>query len=256
MMLDFLKKKGTWSILIGVVGILGTMYTIFDNPKRGLEFIIEKRANLFDKKDDGVVLKVFLNDTTDLSKLNKEISIYEVLVSNQGGENVRIDDFDSSLNFGLLIKGGEILKTPKIIESSDVDYYKDVLEAFTNNELVFKKKIIDSENYFKVKFFVLHGQDEVPVIKSVGRISGQGIIPILDRSITDEELSAQKDERINLVFISLIFTLLGFSGLVYAYLQSLKNQKLIAEQKYIIENSTIEREVLLKEIDKLRKNIK
>ena len=31
-----------------------------------------------------------------------------------------------------------------------------------------------------------------------------------------------KDEQINLVFISLIFTLLGFEGLVYAYLKSIK----------------------------------
>ncbi|MEX0314334.1 MAG: histidine kinase, partial [Allomuricauda sp.] len=51
-----------------------------------------------------------------------------------------------------------------------------------------------------------------------------------------EEMKA-KDERINLVFISLIFTLLGFAGLVYAYLKSIKNQRLIAEQKHIIENA-------------------
>ncbi|WP_281540419.1 hypothetical protein [Maribacter aestuarii] len=197
-----------------------------------------------------------LNDSIDISKLNKEISIYEVLVRNQGGENVRIHDFDSSLNFGLLISGGEVLKTPKIIESSDYDYYKNVLEKFSTNELVFKKKIIDSDNYFKIKFFVLHGQDEVPIINSVGRISGQGIIPILDRSVTDEELALQKDERISLVFISLIFTLLGFVGLVYAYLKSLKNQRLIAEQNYLIENSLVERDELLKEIRKLRKNTK
>ena len=63
-----------------------------------------------------------------------------------------------------------------------------------------------------------------------------------------------KDERINLVFISLIFTLLGFAGLVYAYLKSIKNQRLIAEQKYIIENSLVEKDSLLKEIHHRVKN--
>ena len=63
-----------------------------------------------------------------------------------------------------------------------------------------------------------------------------------------------KDERINLVFISLIFTLLGFAGLVYAYLKSIKNQRLIAEQKHIIENSLIEKDSLLKEIHHRVKN--
>ncbi|MGB5169894.1 sensor histidine kinase [Eudoraea sp.] len=63
-----------------------------------------------------------------------------------------------------------------------------------------------------------------------------------------------KDEQINLVFISLIFTLLGFAGLVYAYLKSIKNQRLIAQQKYIIENSLVEKDSLLKEIHHRVKN--
>src|SRR5690606_27721428 len=63
-----------------------------------------------------------------------------------------------------------------------------------------------------------------------------------------------KDERINLVFISLVFTLLGFAGMVYAYLKSIKNQRLIAEQKYIIENALVEKDSLLKEIHHRVKN--
>ncbi len=63
-----------------------------------------------------------------------------------------------------------------------------------------------------------------------------------------------KDERINFVFISLVFTLLGFAGMVYAYLKSIKNQRLIAEQKHIIENALIEKDSLLKEIHHRVKN--
>ena len=70
---------------------------------------------------------------------------------------------------------------------------------------------------------------------------------------TRSEMQA-KDERINLVFISLIFTLLGFAGLVYAYLKSIKNQRLIAQQKHIIENSLVEKDSLLKEIHHRVKN--
>ncbi len=63
-----------------------------------------------------------------------------------------------------------------------------------------------------------------------------------------------RDDKISLVFISLIFTLMGFAGLVYAYLKSIKNQRLIAEQKYIIENSLVEKDSLLKEIHHRVKN--
>jgi two-component sensor histidine kinase len=68
-----------------------------------------------------------------------------------------------------------------------------------------------------------------------------------------EEMES-KDMRINLVFISLVFTLLGFAGLVFAYLKSIKNQRLIAEQKRIIENSLVEKDSLLKEIHHRVKN--
>lgn len=64
----------------------------------------------------------------------------------------------------------------------------------------------------------------------------------------------EKEEQISLVFISLVFTLLGFGGLVYAYLKSIKNQRLIAEQKHIIENSLTEKDSLLKEIHHRVKN--
>ena len=68
------------------------------------------------------------------------------------------------------------------------------------------------------------------------------------------EVMEAQDTRINLVFISLVFTLLGFAGLVYAYLKSIKNQRLIAEQKRIIENSLVEKDSLLKEIHHRVKN--
>ncbi|MFT5736969.1 MAG: two-component sensor histidine kinase [Maribacter sp.] len=64
----------------------------------------------------------------------------------------------------------------------------------------------------------------------------------------------EKDKSISLVFISLVFTLLGFAGLVYAYLKSIKNQRLIAEQKHIIENALVEKDSLLKEIHHRVKN--
>ncbi|MFK7813843.1 MAG: sensor histidine kinase [Maribacter sp.] len=67
------------------------------------------------------------------------------------------------------------------------------------------------------------------------------------------EMVAQEG-KIQLVFISLIFTLLGFAGLVYAYLKSIKNQRLIAEQKHIIENALVEKDSLLKEIHHRVKN--
>ncbi|MGB6152852.1 MAG: histidine kinase dimerization/phosphoacceptor domain -containing protein [Pricia sp.] len=75
----------------------------------------------------------------------------------------------------------------------------------------------------------------------------------LDLEQSRTEMRDQKRTS-NLVLISFFFTLLGFAGLVYAYLKSIKNQRLIAEQKYIIENSLVEKDSLLKEIHHRVKN--
>lgn len=71
--------------------------------------------------------------------------------------------------------------------------------------------------------------------------------------ISKNEMVA-KDDKINLVFILLIIALLGLSGLVYAYYRSIKNQRLIAEQKHIIETALVEKDSLLKEIHHRVKN--
>ena len=75
----------------------------------------------------------------------------------------------------------------------------------------------------------------------------------LDLEESRSEMLAQQRTS-NLVLISFFFTLLGFAGLVYAYLKSIKNQRLIAEQKYIIENALVEKDSLLKEIHHRVKN--
>ncbi|MEX0273587.1 MAG: sensor histidine kinase, partial [Flavobacteriaceae bacterium] len=71
---------------------------------------------------------------------------------------------------------------------------------------------------------------------------------------TQREQLREKDERINLVYIGLVFCLVGLLGLVLAYLKSIKNQRVVAEQKHIIEKSLVEKDSLLKEIHHRVKN--
>jgi len=84
-----------------------------------------------------------------------------------------------------------------------------------------------------------------------------------NRTMLDEQREAleQSKDKMNklgdekeVVIISLVFLLLLFAGLVYAYLRSIKNQRLIAAQKHIIESSLTEKDSLLKEIHHRVKN--
>ncbi|MGI9545918.1 MAG: histidine kinase dimerization/phosphoacceptor domain -containing protein [Flavobacteriaceae bacterium] len=132
--------------------------------------------------------------------------------------------------------------------------YYGIVEDYRNESFFLKKnvKIQDSLNLHeslikKQQLVAVVGQEDLD--NSRRMIDQQK----MEMEMARNELQAQ-DEKINLVFISLIFTLLGFAGLVYAYLKSIKNQRLIAEQKHIIENSLVEKDSLLKEIHHRVKN--
>ncbi|MEN8799170.1 MAG: histidine kinase dimerization/phosphoacceptor domain -containing protein [Flavobacteriaceae bacterium] len=123
------------------------------------------------------------------------------------------------------------------------------------NEAFFLKKNIRIQDSLNVHESAIKKQQLVAVVAQEDLDNSRRMIDQqkLEMERARSELQ-NKDEKINLVFISLIFTLLGFAGLVYAYLKSIKNQRLIAEQKHIIENSLVEKDSLLKEIHHRVKN--
>ncbi|MDF0708436.1 sensor histidine kinase [Flagellimonas okinawensis] len=145
-----------------------------------------------------------------------------------------------------------VLQTIK--RNSLLGAYYDRIENFKNATGYYKRneRIKDS---LAEKQSTIIKQQLVTIVANKNLQNSQRMIDEQKRNIEliRNDMKA-KDERINLVFISLIFTLLGFAGLVYAYLKSIKNQRLIAEQKHIIENSLVEKDSLLKEIHHRVKN--
>lgn len=145
-----------------------------------------------------------------------------------------------------------ILQTIK--RNSLLAAFYDKVENFKNAAIYYKRneRIKDS---LAQKQSALIKQQLVTIVANEDLENSQRLIDEQKRinELARSEMKA-KDERINLVFISLIFTLLGFAGLVYAYLKSIKNQRLISEQKHIIENALVEKDSLLKEIHHRVKN--
>lgn len=153
---------------------------------------------------------------------------------------------DSELN---LIKPEFQLKKNRLLAA-----YFGRIEDY-RNEAFFLKKNIRIQDSLNVHESAIKKQQLVAVVAQEDLDNSRRMIDQqkLEMERARSELQ-NKDEKINLVFISLIFTLLGFAGLVYAYLKSIKNQRLIAEQKHIIENSLVEKDSLLKEIHHRVKN--
>ncbi|WP_149302927.1 sensor histidine kinase [Pareuzebyella sediminis] len=155
------------------------------------------------------------------------------------------------------------------------DYLSDNLQASTTENILHKNRLLalyyDKTGDYKNETLYLRKniriQDSISENESelrkqqLATVMGQEMelskALLADQKIALEKSRSdilEKDRSINLVRISLLFTLLGFAGLVYAYLKSIKNQRLIAEQKYIIENSLVEKDSLLKEIHHRVKN--
>ncbi|MBO0323392.1 sensor histidine kinase [Muricauda sp. CAU 1633] len=132
--------------------------------------------------------------------------------------------------------------------------YYDRVENYKNAAMYYKRNERIKDSMAQKQSSIIK-QQLVTIVANEDLENSQRLIEEQKRinELARSEMKA-KDERINLVFISLIFTLLGFAGLVYAYLKSIKNQRLIAEQKHIIENALIEKDSLLKEIHHRVKN--
>lgn len=156
------------------------------------------------------------------------------------------DLLDQELN---LINTDHILKRNRLLA-----YYFGEVSDY-QNEAYYLKRNVRLQDSINANESSIKKQQLLAVVAQEDLANSRRMIDAqkLEMERARSEMQA-KDERINLVFISLIFTLLGFAGLVYAYLKSIKNQRLIAEQKHIIETSLVEKDSLLKEIHHRVKN--
>ncbi len=167
--------------------------------------------------------------------------------------NLQLERFNAAKKFlDIDFENINILQT--IERNSLLAAFYDKVENFKNATTYYKRneRIKDS---LAQKQSALIKQQLVTIVANEDLQNSQRLID--EQKRINEQVRSDmkaKDERINLVFISLIFTLLGFAGLVYAYLKSIKNQRLISEQKHIIENALVEKDSLLKEIHHRVKN--
>ncbi len=148
-----------------------------------------------------------------------------------------------------LTRANQIIKKNRLFAA-----YYDRIGDF-KNQAMYLQKNVRIQDSLEVKESSIKRQQISAIVAEENLEDSRRMINLqkLEMEQNRSEMEAM-DERTNLVFISLIFTLLGFAGLVFAYLKSIKNQRLIAEQKHIIENSLVEKDSLLKEIHHRVKN--
>ncbi len=229
------KRQTESEILKAVIqGNIGKCYTLLDRYEEAIPHLEQSIEEI----------KALSKDQFSSDLIENRLTIAECYM--QLGDYAKTTDYLSdNLN---PVKSENVLKKDRLFAS----YY-----ARTNdykNEAIYLKKIIRLRDSISANKTEMRDQQRATLIAedqayTKSKIEEQN--QALDES---REAMVVQENRIQMVFISLIFTLLGFAGLVYAYLKSIKNQRLIAEQKHIIENALVEKDSLLKEIHHRVKN--
>ncbi len=165
---------------------------------------------------------------------------------------LRLENYEKTTDY--LSGGYEPLKVKNIIKKNNLlSLYYDKTQDLTNSLFYLRKNMRIKDSISAIESRLLPQKLSVVVGENLKN----------SRTMLEEQRQAleqsksemlELDERNDVVFISLIFVLLLFAGLVYAYLKSIKNQRLIAAQKHIIESSLVEKDSLLKEIHHRVKN--
>lgn len=217
-----------------IVGNIGKCYVLDKNYDRALGYFNES-IEIVDKYNKGkfssdyienslervecyVQLNDFENATDYLSQIEKPRKIANIIKKNRlyAAYYDRTGDYRASTNYLKLN-----VRIRDSIDQKDSNIINQQLTTVLNQNLENSKNMLEQQKL------------------------------ALEKSRID---IIEKDRSFTTVFMSLIFTLLGLAGMVYAYLKSIKSQRLIAEQKHIIENALVEKDSLLKEIHHRVKN--
>lgn len=252
---EYKKAEGFLQVYINNTAVQKTEQELLESSllKAKLEGNIGKCHVMLKEYDEGIpLLERSIEELTDFGDTNQkqqlvENSLYlaEAYLNREEYEKAKkfleVEAQDLSIDYRL--------KKNRLLASyyDRTQNYEDAIVYYKRNQRLRDSLELNESSILKKQLVALVANEEIE--------NSQQLIE--EQKSANERIRSEiqaKDERINLVFISLVFTLLGFAGLVYAYLKSIKNQRLIAQQKHIIENSLIEKDSLLKEIHHRVKN--
>ncbi|MEZ4811331.1 MAG: sensor histidine kinase [Allomuricauda sp.] len=249
------KAKAYLDVFLNDISTQKTEEQLFESEllKAEIEGNIAKCHVMLGEYDDAIPLlegSIAILDTSSKNSHKSEVVENTLYLAEA---NLQLEKFTAAKR-NLDVEYDNMTTLQNIKRNSLLAAYYDRVENFKNAATYYKRneRIKDS---LAQKQSAIIKQQLVTIVANEDLENSQRLIDEQKKinELARSEMKA-KDERINLVFISLIFTLLGFAGLVYAYLKSIKNQRLIAEQKHIIENALIEKDSLLKEIHHRVKN--
>ncbi len=229
------KQRTDTEILKSIIdGHIGKCYTQLKRYEEAIPHLEKSIRSIKELSKD-----LFLSD-----HIENQLTVAECYL--QLGDLEKTTDYLSSdLNPR---KAENILKKNRLLAS----YYNIIGEYKSESEFLKKNiRIRDSIQAYKTK--ILDEQRSTLIAEDKAYTKSK--IEEQNQALEDSRNKmVEQEDRIQFVFILLVFALLGLAGVVYAYVSSIKSQRLIASQKHIIESALVEKDSLLKEIHHRVKN--
>ena len=206
---------------IGLVAAIITIYTSFQKSVTKISYEIVTNANVFDINTNISKLDI-LYDSTSLKQKNENLRVIRLKVKNIGNINILKTFYDNNSPLGLKIMNGYIVELPELVESS-TNYIKDNLSIYKNNSdcITFSSIILEPDDYFEIKFLVLHKSNITPTVLPIGKIAGIKDINVVNSYDVIQEISFWSKIFIGNIFVQLAKGIIYFFAMILLILSSI-----------------------------------
>ena len=172
------RKSYAWTlfgIILTVISGIFAIYAFVYTRQPELSFIVTSKTNVLDINAPLSNMDILL-DSLSLKDRNENIKVFNLKIKNNGNANITTELYDSHMPISLHVTGGNILKSPEVIMSSNDYIGRNLQSRFklkNDSVIVIPNIIMDIADYADIKLLILHKNDIMPKIGITGKISGQ-----------------------------------------------------------------------------------
>ena len=212
----FRKWFGIIGVPLAIIFWLTDKYYFVDKPE--ITFTMLSNESVFSVSDTVKGLNINYAEVNFLEE-NLNLSVLVVRIQNTGTETIEINSYDSNSPLAFDINKGRLVPLPEIVNSSDIEYFSNVLvsdidqEGYINpigtirGRVLFKPKILNKGDFFDVKCLVIHNPEDSPQIIPQGKIAGVSRMVLSEYQSTDGATIHDKSLVLTLSFSMMVMAI-------------------------------------------------
>jgi len=181
----WLESTTLWTLISVAVAILIGAPSLYlavkavRGPSASILFKITAESNVLDLHEPVADLAILYHGE-DIKAHRKNLRIITITGVNNGGLDIRQEDYDRNLPWGLRVLNARVVEGPRLVDSNSEYVMAHLGPTVVRDSLIeFNKIILDRGDYFTIQFEVLHEEDIEPRVEAVGKIVGIGTQPVI-----------------------------------------------------------------------------